>query len=83
MAAGLPPACILAGGLRIRLGNAVREIAKPLLPVAGEPFLIHDRLELVVGMEDALAQEQESKHRDEEGVDDIPPYALGLRVLMA
>jgi NDP-sugar pyrophosphorylase family protein len=41
MAADLPPVCILAGGLGTRLGDAVRETAKPLLNVAGEPFLIH------------------------------------------
>ena len=37
----LPPICLLAGGLGTRLGDAVRDIPKPLLEVAGEPFLIH------------------------------------------
>ena len=37
----LPPVCILAGGLGTRLGNRVRAVPKPLLEVAGEPFLIH------------------------------------------
>lgn len=38
---GLPPVCILAGGLGTRLGERVREVPKPLLSVAGEPFLDH------------------------------------------
>jgi MurNAc alpha-1-phosphate uridylyltransferase len=37
----LPPICILAGGLGTRLGNRVRDTPKPLLEVAGEPFVIH------------------------------------------
>jgi NDP-sugar pyrophosphorylase family protein len=37
----LPAVCILAGGLGQRLGELVREVPKPLLPVAGEPFLLH------------------------------------------
>jgi NDP-sugar pyrophosphorylase family protein len=40
-ATALPPVCILAGGLGTRLGSRVREIPKPLMEVAGEPFLLH------------------------------------------
>jgi len=37
----LAPVCILAGGLGTRLGAAVADTPKPLLPVAGRPFLFH------------------------------------------
>lgn len=39
--ASLPPVCILAGGLGTRLGATVGNTPKPLLKVAGEPFLNH------------------------------------------
>jgi N-acetyl-alpha-D-muramate 1-phosphate uridylyltransferase len=39
--ARLPPVCILAGGLGTRLGEHVRDTPKPMLDVAGEPFLVH------------------------------------------
>jgi NDP-sugar pyrophosphorylase family protein len=38
---GLPPICVLAGGRGTRLGERVRDTPKPLLEVAGEPFLLH------------------------------------------
>jgi N-acetyl-alpha-D-muramate 1-phosphate uridylyltransferase len=41
MAEQLLPICLLAGGLGTRLGDTVRDTPKPLLNVAGDPFLIH------------------------------------------
>jgi NDP-sugar pyrophosphorylase family protein len=37
----LPTICILAGGLGTRLGSHVADVPKPLIEVAGEPFLLH------------------------------------------
>jgi NDP-sugar pyrophosphorylase family protein len=42
----LSPVCILAGGLGTRLGAVVADTPKPLLSVAGKPFLFH-QLELL------------------------------------
>lgn len=43
-----PPVCILAGGVGSRLGSLVEEVPKPLLQVAGKPFLVH-QVELLRG----------------------------------
>jgi NDP-sugar pyrophosphorylase family protein len=37
----MPPVCILAGGLGTRLGDRVRDVPKPLVEVAGQPFVLH------------------------------------------
>jgi len=38
--ADLPPVCVLAGGRGTRLGAEVRDTPKPLVSVAGRPFLL-------------------------------------------
>jgi MurNAc alpha-1-phosphate uridylyltransferase len=42
----LPAVCILAGGRGTRLGELTRDLPKPLVPVAGRPFIEH-QLELL------------------------------------
>jgi NDP-sugar pyrophosphorylase family protein len=44
----LPTICILAGGLGQRLGERTARTPKPLLDVAGEPFMFH-QLRLLAG----------------------------------
>lgn len=42
----VPDVCILAGGLGSRLGSLVESLPKPLVEVAGEPFLCHQLRQL-------------------------------------
>ena len=41
MTESLLPVCILAGGLGTRLGDRAKGIPKPLIEVAGQPFVLH------------------------------------------
>jgi NDP-sugar pyrophosphorylase family protein len=51
----LPPVCILAGGRGTRLGEHTRAFPKPLIEVAGEPFLVHQlRLLALHGVREAV-----------------------------
>ncbi|MGP0036358.1 MAG: sugar phosphate nucleotidyltransferase [Solirubrobacteraceae bacterium] len=69
----LPTICILAGGLGQRLGERTARIPKPLLEVAGEPFLIHQlrllaehgavRVVLCVGYLGEMIQERVGRER--------------------
>ena len=74
----LPPICILAGGLGTRLGDRVSELPKPLIEVAGEPFLIHQlRLLASHGIERAVIC---VGYRGEQIVETIGPERYGIEI---
>jgi NDP-sugar pyrophosphorylase family protein len=74
----LPPVCILAGGLGTRLGDRVRDTPKPLLEVAGAPFLVHQlRLLAANGATDVVLC---VGHRGEAIVERIGDSCAGIRI---
>jgi N-acetyl-alpha-D-muramate 1-phosphate uridylyltransferase len=78
-AGALPSVCVLAGGRGVRLGEHVRLVPKPLVDVAGEPFLFHQlRLLRCHGAERAVLCVGYLGELIEEAVGD--GRALGLEV---
>jgi NDP-sugar pyrophosphorylase family protein len=74
----LPTVCILAGGLGTRLGARVDDTPKPLLEIAGEPFLVHQlRLLAAHGVSDVVLC---IGYRGDAIEDRIGPSCGGVRV---
>jgi NDP-sugar pyrophosphorylase family protein len=74
----LPSVCILAGGLGTRLGEQVADTPKPLLPVAGEPFLLHQlRLLAAHGAEHVVLC---VGYRGDQIEEEIGPDRFGIRI---
>jgi NDP-sugar pyrophosphorylase family protein len=77
---GLPPVAILAGGLGTRLGERVRDTPKPLVEVAGEPFLFHQlRLLRGHGAERVIVCVGYLGEKIEEAVGDGSAFGLDVR----